>query len=92
MGVSVQGERPAHRHVELHRDLGRKGGLEKSRHLMISFFGLWILNNSYTILFTASSLFSDCFPHSIWCGPESYSRPARYIQPSGAVSHPELSV
>ena len=75
MGVSVQGERPAHRHVELHRDLGRKGGLEKSRHLMISFFGLWILNNSYTILFTASSLFSDCFPHSIWCGPRKTLNP-----------------
>ncbi|MXQ99675.1 hypothetical protein E5288_WYG004716 [Bos mutus] len=26
MGASVWGERPAHRHVELHRDLGRKGG------------------------------------------------------------------
>ena len=57
-----------------------------------SIFCLWILNNSYTILFTASSLFSDFFPHSIWCGPESYSKPARYIQSSGAVSHPELSV
>ena len=66
--------------------------LGESRHLMISVFCLWILNNSYTILFTASSLFSDCFPHSIWCGPESYSRPVRCIQPSGAVSHPELSV
>ena len=62
MGASVQGERPAHRHVELHRDLGRKGGLEKSRHLMISIFCPWILNNSYTILFIASSLFSDFFP------------------------------
>ena len=92
MGASVQGERPAHRHVELHRDLGRKGGLEKSRHLMISIFCPWILNNSYTILFIASSLFSDFFPHRIWCGPESYSRPVRCIQPSGAVSHPELSV
>ena len=38
MGASVQGERTAHRHVELHRDLGRKGGLGKSKHLMISFF------------------------------------------------------
>ena len=62
MGASVQGERPAHRHVELHRDLRRKGGLDKSRHLMISIFCLWILNNSYTILFIASSLFSDFFP------------------------------
>ena len=64
MGASVQSERPAHRHVELHRDLGRKGGLEESRHLRISIFCLWILNNSYTILsiFTASSLFSDFFP------------------------------
>ena len=32
------------------------------------------------------------FSHRIWCGPESYSRPVRCIQPSGAVSHPELSV
>jgi len=29
--MSVQGERTAHRHVELHRDLGKKGGLEKSK-------------------------------------------------------------
>ena len=62
MGASVQSERPAHRHVELHRDLGRKGVLGKSKNLMISIFCLWILNNSYTILFTASSLFSDVFP------------------------------
>ena len=55
--------------------LGRKGGLGESRHLMISVFCLWILNNSYTILFTASSLFSDCFPHSIWCGPRKTLNP-----------------
>ena len=36
MGVRVQGERPAHRHMMLHGDLGREGGLEKSKRLMIS--------------------------------------------------------
>ena len=36
MGVSVQGERTAHGRVELHRDLGRKGGLEKGKRLMVS--------------------------------------------------------
>ena len=40
MGASVQGERPALRHVELHRDLGKKGGLEKSKSLRIS---VWFL-------------------------------------------------
>ena len=42
MGVSVQGERPAHRHAELHRDVGRKGGSEESVSIIISvwvFFG-----------------------------------------------------
>ena len=62
MGARVQGERTAHRRVELHRDLRRKGGLEKSKRLRISIFCLWILFNSYTILFIASSLFSDFFP------------------------------
>ena len=61
-GVCVQGERTAHRHVELHRDLGRKGGLGKSKRLRISIFCLWILNNSYNILFIVLSLFSDFFP------------------------------
>ena len=36
MGVRVQGERTAHRHMELHRDMGRKGGLGKSKSLRIS--------------------------------------------------------
>ena len=40
LGVNVQGERTAHRRVELHRDLGRKGGLGKSKRLMIS---VWFL-------------------------------------------------
>ena len=62
MGVSVQDERTAHRHVVLHRDLGKKGQMEKSKNLIISIFCLWSLNNSYTVLFTASSLFSDFFP------------------------------
>ena len=46
MGARVQGEKPAHRHVELHRDLGRKGGLGKSKHLMISvwFVNIWVQN------------------------------------------------
>ena len=36
MGARVQHERPAHRHVVLHGDLVREGGLEKSKRLMIS--------------------------------------------------------
>ena len=62
MGVTVLGERTAHRHVVLHRDLGKKGQMEKSKNLIISIFCLWSLNNSYTVLFTASSSFSDFFP------------------------------
>ena len=62
MGVSVQDERTAHRHVVLHRYLGKKEKMEKSKNFMISIFCLWILNNSYTILFTDSSFFSDFFP------------------------------
>ena len=69
LGVRVQGERAAHGHVELHRDLGRKGGLGKIKSLRISvcFLGGVISNeaNSYTILFTASSLFSDFFPQDL---------------------------
>ena len=95
MGAHVQGERPAHRHVVLHGDLGREGGLEKSKHRMISgcFWGVVVLNepNSYIILFIVSSLFSD-FPHRIWCSPESYSRPARHTQSSWGISYPKLSV
>ena len=40
LGGNVQGERTAHRRVELHRDLGRKGGPGKSKRLMIS---VWFL-------------------------------------------------
>ena len=40
-GCSVQGERTAHRHVVIPRDLGRKGGLEKSKRLMIS---IWFVD------------------------------------------------
>ena len=43
MGASVQGERPAHRHAELHRDVGRKGGSEESVSIMIS---VWIFSGS----------------------------------------------
>ena len=61
MGASVQGERPAHRHVVLHRDLGRKGGLGKSKHLMISvwFVNIWVQHylNLYIILFIISAVF-----------------------------------
>ena len=42
MGASVQGERTTHRRMELHRDVGRKGGSEESVSIMISvwvFFG-----------------------------------------------------
>ena len=46
----------------LHRDVGKKGQMEKSKNHMTSIFCLWVLNNSYTILSTASSLFSDFFP------------------------------
>ena len=97
MGARVQGERPAHRHVVLHGDLGREGGLEKSKRLMISVCfvggGRVVLNesNSYIILFTVSSLFSD-FPHRIQHSPESYSRPARHIQSNWGISYPKLSV
>ena len=82
--------------VELHRDLGKRGGLEKSKSLRISiwFLGVWSEMSLIRTLFY--SLLPLCFlvffSHRIWCGPESYSRPVRCIQPSGAVSHPELSV
>ena len=92
VGASVHGERPAHRCVVLHRALGKKGGLGKSKHLRISVcFGrgeVVVLNksNPYTILLTSD------FPHRIQCSPESYSRPSRHIQSSWGVSYPELSV
>ncbi|KAI4540290.1 hypothetical protein MG293_009331 [Ovis ammon polii] len=38
------------------------------------------------------ALFSISYLHRIWCGTESYSRPARHIRSTGTVSHPELSV
>ena len=55
---------------------------------------LWAPNqsNSYIILCITSALFPEFFPHRIWCGADSYSRPARHIQSTGTVSHPELSV
>ena len=95
MGARVQGERTAHRHMLIHRDLGRKGELGESKRLRISvrFVNIWAQNRSnlYIILFTISALFSSFF-HRIWCGPECYSRPARHTQWSGEGSHPELSV
>ena len=94
LGGNVQGERTAHRCVELHRDLGRKGGPGKASVLWFQFgFYFRDLNESksHTILFTASSRVSNFF-HRIWCGPESYSRPARHIQSSWGVSRHELSV
>jgi len=43
LGVRGQGERAAHGHVVLHRDLGRKGGLEKKKHFIIS---IWFVSGS----------------------------------------------
>ena len=45
-GCECSGERTAHRCVLLHRDLGKKGGLEKSKHLRISvwFVNIWVQN------------------------------------------------
>ena len=94
VGASVQGEGTAHRCWCAHRDLGGKEDWGKASVLWFQFgfyFGVLNESNSYTILFTASSLFSDFF-HRIWCGPESYSRPARHIQRSWGGSHPELSL
>ena len=61
MGASVQGERRAHSHVVLHRDLGRKWGLEKSKHLMISIWvvNIWVSPRLISALFC--SLFQFCF-------------------------------
>ena len=57
------------------------------------FWGAVVLNesNSYIILFTVSSLFSDFSPTGK-CSPECYSRRVRHIQSSWGVSYPELSV
>ena len=49
--------------------LGEERRTGEKQTSMISIFCLWILNNSYTILFTASSLFSDFFfspQHLVW--------------------------
>ena len=61
MGACVQGERTAHRHVVLHRDLGRKGALGKSKRLMISvwFVNIWVQIGLISTLFC--SLFQLCF-------------------------------
>ena len=61
MGARVQGERPAHRRVVLHEDLGREGGLEKSKRLMNSgcFGGWWSSMSLIPTLFY--SLFHLCF-------------------------------
>ena len=70
MGVRVQGERTAPRHVVLHRDLGKKGGLGKSKSLRISvcFLGVWsemrliptlfysLLHLCFLIFFTGSGV------------------------------------
>ena len=57
----VQGERTAHRHVELHRDLGRKWGLGKSKCLRISVWviNIWVSPKLISALFC--SLFQLCF-------------------------------
>ena len=95
VGARVQGERTAHRHVELHRDLGRKGGLEKSKSLRISvcFLGMWSEMRLIPTLFY--SLLHLCFLiffHRIWCSPESYSRSTRHIHSDWRGSHCELLV
>ena len=61
MCVRVQGERTAHRHVELHRDLGRKWGLGKSKCLRISVWviNIWVSPKLISALFC--SLFQLCF-------------------------------
>ena len=61
MGARVQGERTAHRHEVLHRDLGRKGALGKSKRLMISvwFVNIWVQIGLISTLFC--SLFQLCF-------------------------------
>ena len=61
VGARVQGERTAHRCVELHRDLGRKGGLGKSKRLRISIWviNIWISPKLISALFC--SLFQLCF-------------------------------
>ena len=61
VGARVQGERTAHRCVELHRDLGRKGGLGKSKRLRISIWviNIWVSPKLISALFC--SLFQLCF-------------------------------
>ena len=94
MGVSVWGERPAHRHMVLHRDLGRKGGLGKSIFIMIS---IWVFFGSQislmaTLFCSLLQLSFLIFFHRIWCGPESYSRPAIRNQSNRAICHSALLV
>ena len=94
MGVSVQGERPAHRHVVIHRDLGRKGGSEESISIIIS---VWVFFGSQislmpTLFCSLLQLGFLIFFHRIWCGPESYPRPAIHNQSNRAICHSELSV
>ncbi|KAG8509431.1 T cell receptor alpha variable 23/delta variable 6 [Galemys pyrenaicus] len=50
-------------------------------HSMLPSSLLWAL-----VAFTCSAVFSD-FPFRIQCGPESYSRPVRYIEASRVSSH-----
>ena len=60
LGASVWGERPAHRHVEIHRDLGRKGGLGKSVFIMISiwvFLGISLIPTLFCSLLQLGFLF-----------------------------------
>ena len=61
----------------------RRTGEKQASYDFSLFRGVVVLNesNSYIILLTVSSLFSD-FPHRIQCSPECYSTPARHIQSS----------
>ena len=72
---------------------GRRTGEKQASYDFSLFWGVVVLNesNSYIVLFTISSLFSD-FPHRIQHSPESYSRPARHIQSNWGISYPKLSV
>ena len=69
MGVSVQGERTAHRHVVLHRDLGKKGKLEKSKQASYD-FNFFVFGSSITPTLFYSLLhlcFLIFFPqHLLW--------------------------
>ena len=71
----------------------RRTGEKQESYDFSLFFGgvIWNEANSYTILFTASSLFSDFF-HRLWYSRESYSGSTRHIHSDCRGHHHELSV